>query len=1139
MEEIGEYVLGIDLGTNSLGWSIVGLVDGVPARLVRAGVRVFEAGVNIDPKSGKESTRNAQRRQARHRRRQTWRSARRNAKVFRILQRNGLLRQGDASTPPLRQALINELDNEILHSEWFEAKKASNLFIEPAQALPYVLRAAALDEPLEPCYLGRALYHLAQRRGFWSNRKRPPRENEKPGLVAQDIRSLSSRMKAAESRTLGEYYARHRSPAEDPIRGQHAHTSRAMYQNEFSEIWQKQAEYHPELLTDDLRKQLFDSIFHQRKGKLRRGLVGACEFEPEERRAAAYSLQFQRFRLLQVLNNFRYRVRGGTEQTLTPDQRARLIGALERTESLTFKEVRELLGLTRQHSINLQRDKDEAKMPGNDTGAQLFGVFGECWFQFTEHEQEKIVGDALSILSVQDVAARERRAEKYLRKKGAENLKDSLDSFLNITFEDGYGSLSSKAIARFMPLLQKGFPYGALAPHYREISREVVERLVARADAGDAPLTACEEILTAPPERHEPLASLPPVAAEPVARRIGSIRNPIVVRSLTELRKVVNAIVERFGLPTRVHIELLRELKKPKDARERIWKENLARERANNVAEARLRDSDHILEPKARDFEKDKLWTEAAGSGNKCPYCLGSMSRTNLFAFDSPYQVDHIIPRERCLDDSFVNKVLCHVDCNRRKGDRTPWEAFAPENGGDAGMWDRMLDHVKHFGGERNLREEKLRRFKMDAQALEKFLAAREARQFNDAAYASRLAADYMALLYGGRTDAEGSLRVQVRSGGLTQHFREAWNLNSILGDGPSTGGGRMPKPRHDHRHHAIDAAVIAVTDQEMATRLNDAARRRELNRPGRFDRLDEPWSGFKVELTTEIRDRVAVSHRVSKKTSGSFHKDTNYAVDDRKYGAGIRRHRVPLTELSKADVTSDKVIADPGIRKLAQAKLLAAGGDPKKVFAESPLFFQTSDGRKIPIRKVRINEVVKTRQVGSGYRSRFVKPENNHHLEIFAILDPKDPAREIAWDSDGVVTRIEALQRLRNHINGRKPTAIKTDGFGEHTNFKFSIAPGEILECDAQQKGKKLIPRTLTGEEETLGRVRLVVRSISQEEKTGSIKVEMVHITDARLASDIKKCRHWITKSPGELFKWQAKKIIISPLGDVLEAHD
>lgn len=1149
MEEIGEYVLGIDLGTNSLGWAVVRLVDGVPCKLVRAGVRVFEAGVIVTPK-GKEETRNVHRRDSRLQRRQTFRRARRLTKVFNLLQRDGLLPPGDTSTPPDRQRFIEGLDKAIRGGAWFAGKHPvcatpkENRTQEQRteihrleQLLPYILRASALDESLPPSHVGRALYHLAQRRGFWSNRKRAPRKNEKPGKVEPGIRSLQSEIDAAGSRNLGEYFS-HLSPFERRIRDRY--TSRAMYQSEFNAIWRKQAEYNPGLLTDELRKSIFEAIFHQRKGRLRKGLVGRCEFEREERRAPSYSLVYQRFRMFQVVNNFKYRLRGEEWQALADAAREKLIEALERHESMEFKDVRELLGLTKRHSINLQRDKEEARMPGNSTGAQLFGVFGERWFRLGEFEQDKVVGDALSILSAEDFSTRESRAEKYLRNRGVEDLTGAVERFLNVAFEDGYGSLSCKAINRFLPLLRRGFPYGALAAHYPELTPESTKRLIALADAGQPYLTTCEKVLTAPPMRHDPIGSLPPVTAEDVARRIGVIRNPIVVRSVTELRKVVNAIIENFGLPTRVNIELLRELRKPKVVRERIWKENYTRERENDSLRQEIRGKDGSPLPSPRDVEKLKLWNEAAPAGNKCPYCLGNMSRSNLFGDDSPYQIDHIIPRGRSLDDSFVNKVLCHADCNLRKGDKTSWEAFAPENGGDAEAWHRMLRFVGAFGGDKDTAQEKLRRFKMDAERLAKFLERREARQFNDSAYASRVAADYLGLLYGGRTDADGNLRVQPRSGGLTSHFREAWQLNSILGDGGSGNGGRVLKPRHDHRHHAIDAAVIAVTDQGMATRLNEAARQRQLGRPGRFGQFDEPWNGFKADLSSEILNRLTVSHRVSKKVSGALHKETNYSVRDKQYGEGIRRHRVPLTELSEGDVTSDWVIADPGIRRLAQARLTGAGGGkPKKVFAEDPLYFETRDGRRIPIRKVRINEVVKTRQVGSGYRERFVKPENNHHLEIFAILDPKDPEQEIAWDSDGIVTTLEAMQRLRNTSPEQRPTAVKTNGFGENTQFKFSIAPGEILECDAQRKGQKLIAHKPTGEEERRARVRLVVRSISQEEKTGSVKLEMAHITDARRKDEIKKSKGWVTKSPGELFKWRARKVVITPLGDVHEAHD
>src|SRR6185437_1685849 len=105
---------------------------------------------------------------ARLHRRQLWRRGRRLKKTFSLLQRFELLPPGPTPTPQERQALVNNLDAAILSSAWFQAKKNSGLYPEPDHVLPYILRAAALDEKLEPFFLGRALFHLAQRRGFLS-----------------------------------------------------------------------------------------------------------------------------------------------------------------------------------------------------------------------------------------------------------------------------------------------------------------------------------------------------------------------------------------------------------------------------------------------------------------------------------------------------------------------------------------------------------------------------------------------------------------------------------------------------------------------------------------------------------------------------------------------------------------------------------------------------------------------------------------------------------------------------------------------------------------------------------------------------------------------------------------------------------
>jgi CRISPR/Cas system Type II protein with McrA/HNH and RuvC-like nuclease domain len=166
----GDYVLGIDLGTSSVGWAMIAWRDGGPVDLLRAGSRVFDAGMDVDNKSGKESSRNLARRTARLIRRQHWRRGRRLKKIFNLLKSYGLLPEGRVSSPEERQDYLNRLDNTILDSQWFRDKSRDGATADPRQVMPYMIRAAALDVRLEPYFLGRAFYHLAQRRGFLSNR---------------------------------------------------------------------------------------------------------------------------------------------------------------------------------------------------------------------------------------------------------------------------------------------------------------------------------------------------------------------------------------------------------------------------------------------------------------------------------------------------------------------------------------------------------------------------------------------------------------------------------------------------------------------------------------------------------------------------------------------------------------------------------------------------------------------------------------------------------------------------------------------------------------------------------------------------------------------------------------------------------
>ena len=167
-----------------------------------------------------------------------------------------MLPSSDASSPEKRDAVLAELDRTILRSEWYRNAAETAELPEPEHVMPYFLRAAALDQPLEPFFLGRALHHLAQRRGFLSNRRQtatPKDEEKKTGVVKEGIGALRDAMQAAAARTLGEYFSRLK-PTQQRIRTRYTH--RAMFQEEFEKIWTAQSVHHPDLLTVARKKIL-------------------------------------------------------------------------------------------------------------------------------------------------------------------------------------------------------------------------------------------------------------------------------------------------------------------------------------------------------------------------------------------------------------------------------------------------------------------------------------------------------------------------------------------------------------------------------------------------------------------------------------------------------------------------------------------------------------------------------------------------------------------------------------------------------------------------------------------------------------------------------------------------------------------
>lgn len=1057
-----QRILGLDVGASSVGWALLEVIGQTQGRIVQNGVRVFEAGVEGQLEQGKEESRNKERREARGRRRLLERHARRMKHLWSLLQSSGLLPKGN------QDAILPELDKKLSQA-WIEKlglniKEKKQEKVQFLHVFPYFLRARALDERLSNHELGRALYHLAQRRGFQSNRKTIPKKEEEERGIKADISELQKKIEDRGARTLGEYFSL-LNPEEVRIRSQY--TSRKMYQEEFEKIWNAQAQYYPTILTEEFKKEVSDAIFFQRPLKIRREFIGDCQYEPRCKRAPRALLDAQRFRLLQKVNDLKVTdTSTGEKRELAPEERSTLTEALETQGDLTFGEIRKLLKLKKRFNFEpFGKEKGDARLIGNRTASKLIKIFGEKrWKGFSPEQRKQIVED---VRSIQDVEAQKRRGMKAwgLGEKEAEE-------FGKLQLEDGYCSLSRRALAKLLPLMENGTPY----------------------------MTAVEKVYGGQPAQ-KPVDALPPVA-----KSLSSLRNPAVMRTLTELRKVVNSIIREYGKPDFVRVELARDLKKNKKDREVIRKKNEENKNARKEAEEMILKEQPGSQPKGRDIERVLLAEEC---GWQCPYTGKSISMASLIGEYPQFDVDHIIPLDRCLDDSFKNKTLCYAEENRNvKQGRTPYEAY----GNDPQKWEEILQRVRHFKGK--ARDAKLERFQLHGKKLDEFIANFVNRQLVDTAYSSRLAMKYLGLLYGRNegVDAGGIRRVQAGRGQITSYLRNEWGLNKILNDGGQ-------KSRDDHRHHAVDAICIALTDDRTVKLLSDAAKRAPIERCRSFGKVDPPWPTFLDDVRRSI-DGIVVSHRFSRKVSGPLHEKYNYSkpilgIDEKGKPCEFHRIRRPLQELSKTEVKS---IADPAIRKLVLDKLSELGDkDPRKAFSKPQNYphLLAKDGRKIPIHKVRINTKVTPFPIGEGPRQRYVTTKFNHHIEVVEVQGKKG---EIKWEGH-LVSLKEAYDRLK-----AKQPVVKRD-HGEGRRFVFSLAGGETIEIDEGNSKRGLY----------------VIRTVSRVKRGGKEypRIEFVRINDAREKKKILGAKDWRSSLIEPLRLLNCQKVLITPLGEVRRAND
>lgn len=976
--------LGLDIGTNSIGWWLYGTEDGRITEVVDGGVRIFSDG--RDPKS--KASLAVERRAARAQRRRRDRYLRRKAALMKRMAEVGLMPADPAEAKAL----------EVLD--------------------PYALRAEGLDQPLPLTHFGRALFHLNQRRGFKSNRKTDRGDNES-GKIKDATARLDQAMMAKGARTYGEFLHMRRAAAPDPksvpsvrtrltvARRDNAEKEEAGYDfypdrkhlsEEFYKLWAAQARHAPDILTDDLRDEIATIIFHQRP--LKTPEVGLCLFTDERRIPSAHPLNQRRI-LLETVNNLRIAARGEPARALTRKERDQIVHALDNkkhTKSLSgmtmkLKALGKVIKLRPEQSFTLETANRDA-IACDPVRASLSHPdrFGARWSTLDWDGQWDVVQRIRTVQSDAEFAA---LVTWLMEVHGLD--REHANETANAPLPEGYGRLGLTATKRILAALESDvLTYSAAVAacgwhHSDGRTGEVLENL-----------PYYGEIL----ERHVIPGTYDP--KDDVVTRYGRITNPTVHIGLNQLRRLVNKIITVYGKPDEIVVELARDLKLSEDQ-----KKDVQRDIKKNT-EAAIRRGKKLEEMGVPNTGANRmvlrLWEDLGDDvmTRNCPYTGKRISAGMLF--DGSCDVDHILPYSRTLDDSFANRTLCLKEANRQKTNKTPWEAW-----GDTPQWEAIATNLK------NLPANKAWRFAPDA--MERFEGENDfsARALKDTQYLSRIARAYLDALYDG---GDGKRHVWVVPGRLTEMLRRHWGLNGLTALTDSDAQTVKVKNRTDHRHHAIDAAVVAATDRGLIKRIADMAQRDELNGAEEVARsVQPPWEGYRDDIGAQVA-RIIVSHRADHgridpaarksgrdSTSGQLHNDTAYGIGQ----DGTVVSRKPLTSLSPNDIAVTKRganIRDADLQKhLARVTRGLEGKEFEaalQAFANSPKLPDNSDNPYFGLRRVRLEETLQESarvEVADkeGKPFKAYKGDSNHCYEIWRLPDGKIKPQ--------VVTTFEAHQ--------------------------------------------------------------------------------------------------------------------------------
>lgn len=1131
-------ILGIDTGTNSLGWAIVEK-KADEYHLLDKGVNIFQEGVKIE--KGIESSKAADRTAHKAARVRNYRIKLRKIRLLRILSDAHLC-------PPLSKVEL---------SAWRLKKKypKNDLFMlwqgtdDESEKTPYAYRHKCLHECLDfnsmtdRYILGRAFYHMIQRRGFLSNRK--DQSGDDTGKVKESISNLTQEMHDDGYEYLGDYFYSLYNKGEK-IRN-HYTARNEHYLAEFKAICEKQK--LDKNLGPEIVRQIEKAIFDQRPLKSQKGQVGKCVFEKNKTKCPSSHPMYEEFRMLSFINNIRIQTPNDSAlRPLSAEERELIMPLFFRKskKQFDFEDIAKKLAPKKHYGF--YKKSSDAEMPylfnypmdtsvsGCPVTAALKDIFGDNWID-SLCETYTLAEGKSRLNVVNDIwhALFFYTDETKLAEFGKNRLQlddEEAKKFCEISLPSDYASLSLKAICKILPYLRRGLIYShavflgnlcEVMPQYEwnmeEMRNAAIDNIIYemnQIDSKDArTFEVCikeylKEQYHVSDEKLQKLYHPSMMEMYPRVQhtnnhgvyqlgspRIDSVRNPMAMRSMFRLRKLVNRLLEegKIDQDTEIHIEFARELN---DANKRNAIAAYTKENQNKNDEARKKirnlfkaETGNDIEPTDADVLKYVLWEE---QGHICLY-TGKQIRISDFVGANPkFDIEHTIPRSVGGDSTRMNLTLCDSRFNREvKKTKLPTELpNHDEIMARINDWrekyeslDGQIRRQKKMSKGATTKDQKdaiiRKRHLLELQrdywrgkylrfTMESVPDGFSRRQGTDISVISKYARLYLKSLF---------KHVYTVKGIATSDFRKIWGIQKVY----------SKKERVNHVHHCIDAIVIACIGLDEYNKLGAYYHDEENHEWYGMSKayFKKPWSTF-VEDVEKVQDEILVYHytpdnmpkqgrrrilidgkKVLSKgdaARGSLHNDTYYGAIE---SDGVVKYvkRINLASMKENDV---KNIVDDTVRGIIEAAINEKGF---KEAMSSTIWM--NEEKQIPIKKVRCYtpsvtkplNIRQQRDVSSKeYKQQYhVTNDSNYLLALYIGKDKKGKEKR----EFEIINMLQTAQYFKTSNDkvavGKNIVPLKS----EHDYpFAYSLkigtmvllyekSPNEVWDASVKERGRRM----------------------------------------------------------------------------------